>query len=59
MAVPDGEEVTLVTHLLVREDALILFGFASTAERDLFELLLGVSGVVSRRRWRSCRGYAP
>jgi Holliday junction DNA helicase RuvA len=45
LAVPDREEVTLVTHMHVREDALILFGFATTAERDLFELLLGVSGV--------------
>ncbi len=41
----DGGEVTLVTHLHVREDALQLFGFAGTAERELFELLLGVSGI--------------
>jgi Holliday junction DNA helicase RuvA len=59
MAVPDGEEVTLVTHLYVREDALILFGFASTAERDLFELLLGVSGVGPKAALAIVSGYAP
>jgi Holliday junction DNA helicase RuvA len=59
MAVPDGEEVTLVTHLHVREDALILFGFASTAERDLFELLMGVSGVGPKAALAIVSGYAP
>ena len=59
MAVPDGEEVTLVTHLHVREDALMLFGFASTAERDLFELLLGVSGVGPKAALAIVSGYAP
>jgi Holliday junction DNA helicase RuvA len=38
-------EVTLETYLHVREDALQLYGFADSAERELFELLLGVSGV--------------
>ena len=40
-----GEEVTLDTYLHVREDALQLYGFAESAERELFELLLSVSGV--------------
>jgi holliday junction DNA helicase RuvA len=40
----DGE-VTVEVHTVVREDALQLFGFATAAERELFELLLGVSGV--------------
>ena len=40
-----GAEVTLETYLHVREDALQLYGFAEPAERELFELLLGVSGV--------------
>jgi holliday junction DNA helicase RuvA len=40
-----GEEVTVETYLHVREDALQLYGFASAEERELFELLLGVSGV--------------
>jgi Holliday junction DNA helicase RuvA len=59
MAVPDGEEVTLVTHLHVREDALTLYGFASTAERELFELLLGVSGVGPKAALAIVSGYAP
>jgi Holliday junction DNA helicase RuvA len=40
-----GEETTVETYLHVREDALQLYGFASADERELFELLLGVSGV--------------
>jgi len=40
-----GSEVVLHTHLQVREDLMALFGFASSDERDLFRLLLGVSGV--------------
>jgi Holliday junction DNA helicase RuvA len=40
-----GEEATIETHLHVREDALQLYGFASAEERELFELLLGVSGI--------------
>ena len=38
-------EVVLETYLHVREDALQLFGFADADERELFEQLLGVSGV--------------
>jgi Holliday junction DNA helicase RuvA len=38
-------EVTIEIHTVVREDALQLFGFAAAEERELFELLLGVSGV--------------
>jgi holliday junction DNA helicase RuvA len=40
-----GEEVALDTYLHVREEALQLYGFAEPAERELFELLLSVSGV--------------
>jgi Holliday junction DNA helicase RuvA len=40
-----GETVRLFTHLYVREDALTLFGFATAEEQELFEVLLGVSGV--------------
>jgi Holliday junction DNA helicase RuvA len=42
----DGEtEVSLHTHLHVREDALQLYGFAELAERDLFLQLLSVNGI--------------
>lgn len=40
-----GEEAVLHTHLHVREDQLSLFGFDTTPDKDLFALLLGVSGV--------------
>jgi holliday junction DNA helicase RuvA len=40
-----GEEVTLHTHLIVRDDALALYGFHSESERELFLLLLSVQAV--------------
>ncbi len=40
-----GEMIFLFTHLVVREDSLTLYGFESQAERDLFNILLGVDGV--------------
>jgi Holliday junction DNA helicase RuvA len=40
-----GEAILLYTHLVVREDALTLYGFESQAERELFNMLLGVDGV--------------
>lgn len=43
---PGGEQVRLLTHLQVREDAHVLYGFMTEGERDLFRLLLNnVSGV--------------
>ena len=45
---PAGSEVTLLTHLIVREDAHQLFGFASDAERRAFRQLLRISGVGAR-----------
>jgi holliday junction DNA helicase RuvA len=57
-AAGDGE-VTLLTHLHVREDALQLFGFASEAERSLFEMLLGVSGVGPKAALAIVSGYEP
>ena len=44
-SVTDPPEVTLFTHLAVREDDLELFGFATQAELSSFRLLLSVSGV--------------
>ncbi len=40
-----GEPVALQTHLIVRDDALLLYGFATEEERDLFLLLIGVQSV--------------
>lgn len=39
------ENVMLYTHLAVREDAMTLYGFHSTVEREIFRLLISVSGV--------------
>jgi Holliday junction DNA helicase RuvA len=56
----DGaDEVVLETHLHVREDALQLFGFADIAERELFELLLGVNGVGPKVALAIVSGYSP
>jgi holliday junction DNA helicase RuvA len=54
----DGE-VTVEIHTVVREDALQLFGFATSEERELFELLLGVSGVGPKAALAIVSGYAP
>jgi Holliday junction DNA helicase RuvA len=43
-----GQEVTLHTHLVVREDAHLLFAFATLAERTLFRTLLKVNGVGAK-----------
>ena len=40
-----GEKAKLYTHLNVREDAMELYGFSTQEERNLFELLISVSGV--------------
>lgn len=43
---PPGSEVKLLTHLSIREDAHVLYGFMTAAERDLFRLLINtVSGI--------------
>jgi len=43
-----GSQLTLVTHLVVREDAHLLYGFLSEPERVLFRALLKVSGIGAR-----------
>ncbi len=40
-----GDEARVHTYMLVREDALLLYGFATLAERTFFELLISVTGV--------------
>lgn len=43
--IKNEERVKIFTHLQVREDAHTLFGFAEKAEREVFRLLIGVSGI--------------
>jgi Holliday junction DNA helicase RuvA len=40
-----GEVILVYTHLIVRQDALTLYGFESQSDRELFNMLLGVDGV--------------
>ncbi len=51
---PVGQEVSLTTYLVVREDALDLYGFATSAERGLFEAFISVSGVGPRMGLAIC-----
>ncbi|MDY7539212.1 Holliday junction branch migration protein RuvA [Undibacterium sp. RTI2.1] len=43
-----GEKVVLLTHLAIREDAHVLFGFGSAEERSTFRQLIKISGVGAR-----------
>jgi Holliday junction DNA helicase RuvA len=43
-----GERTTLLTHLVVREDAHLLFGFLTAEERNTFRLLIRISGIGPR-----------
>jgi Holliday junction DNA helicase RuvA len=43
-----GERVTLLTHMVVREDAQLLYGFGTTQERELFRELIKISGIGAR-----------
>ena len=43
--IPDNEHLKLFTHLQVKEDSHTLYGFASLAEREIFRLLISVSGI--------------
>ncbi len=54
-----GRPVTLHTHLVVRDDALALFGFATEAERDLFLMLIGVQSVGPKMALAVLSGGSP
>src|SRR5207244_225759 len=55
-----GREVKLLTHLAVREDAHVLYGFMSPAERELFRLLINtVSGIGPKSALNILSGMNP
>jgi holliday junction DNA helicase RuvA len=57
---PPGQEVKLLTQLIVREDAHVLYGFASAPERDLFRLLINnVSGIGPKTALNILSGMNP
>jgi Holliday junction DNA helicase RuvA len=47
---PLGEQVALLTHFVVREDAQLLYGFGTASEREAFRQLIKISGVGPRIR---------
>jgi holliday junction DNA helicase RuvA len=54
-----GEEARLFTHLVLRDDAMHLYGFASHAERELFLMLIGVQSVGPKVALAVLSGGAP
>jgi Holliday junction DNA helicase RuvA len=54
-----GAEIALRVHTHVREDALLLFGFATPLEQDLFERLIGISGIGPKLALAVLSGIEP
>ena len=54
-----GAEIALRTHTHVREDALVLYGFATLLEQELFERLIGVSGIGPKLALAVLSGIEP
>lgn len=54
-----GNEITLLTHLIVREDAMILFGFIDEQEKELFLKMIEVNGVGPKMAQRILSSVSP
>src|SRR5918999_3010758 len=54
-----GEQTTLHTHLVLRDDGMHLYGFSTEAERELFLMLIGVQGVGPKVALAVLSGGAP
>jgi holliday junction DNA helicase RuvA len=54
-----GSEIALRIHTHVREDALVLYGFATLLEQDLFERMIGVSGIGPKLALSVLSGIEP
>jgi Holliday junction DNA helicase RuvA len=55
----DGKSLTLFTHLILRDDGMHLYGFATEEERDLFLLLIGVQSVGPKMAQAVLSGGSP
>lgn len=55
----EGREVALSTHMVVREGEMALFGFASRQEREIFRLLIGITGVGPRLALKVLSALSP
>lgn len=55
----EGSEITLYTHLVVREDALELYGFFDRSEKELFLNMISVNGVGPKTALRILSGVSP
>ncbi len=58
-ALEGAQQAKLFVHYVVREDAQVLYGFATRAERELFRLLIGVSGVGGNTARTILSTYSP
>ena len=54
-----GSEVTILTHHHIREDAQLLYGFATEQEREMFKMLIGVSGIGPKMAQTILSGIRP
>jgi Holliday junction DNA helicase RuvA len=54
-----GKDVTVLSHLIVREDSMQLYGFGSEAERGLFTQLISVAGIGPRMALAALSGSSP
>lgn len=55
----EGQPVTLLTHMVVREDAQLLYGFATASERQAFRALIRISGIGPRIALAVLSGMSP
>ena len=58
-AIEHAERAKLYVHYVVREDAQLLYGFSTRVERELFRLLIGVSGVGGNTARMILSTYSP